>query len=130
MTVRRKPPPLRARGLCVLGALLAPVTTAVAQPGMAPAFDVQIDGCVLPGKDCDPADEVIRSGGWVRDEMRRRPLRAFGPDEVLAGLRPGARVRLLATLRLNEGLVLVRSVIPAERPRGDDPPPPAQESPR
>jgi len=141
---------LCARGLCALGALLTLVTTAVAQPGSMRAFDVQIDGCVLPGKACDPADEVIkmrvgerevsfaldklivirggRSGGWVRDELRRRPLRAYGPDEVLNGLRPGARVRLSATLRLSEGLVLVRAVNPAEEPGADTPP--AQESPR
>jgi hypothetical protein len=134
---RHRSPAARRPLACTLAAaVLAVAAAALAQ--RTPALDVRLDGCVLPGGGCEPSTDVMtlrvadrdlsfamsqlavtrgnRSGGWVRDEMRLRPMRAHGPEEVLRSLRPGARVRMLATARLGERLLLVRSVEPLGEP--------------
>jgi len=92
---------------------------------------IELDGCVEPAKDCPTRDVVtlnegkrklsfavetlrVRSGhatsGGVLEEMKLRPLRVHGDDELVHRLTAGAHLRIRAALRLRERYLIVQAV--------------------
>jgi len=121
--------------------LLATVLAASNASARAPLpLRIELDGCVQPMPGCEARDvitlnegnrklsfavETLRllssthaTSGSVLAEMRLRPIRVNGPDEVVHRLTPGARVRMRAALRLQQRYMLVQSVEPRESPSG------------
>jgi len=121
--------------------LVAAVLTASNAAARAPLpLRIELDGCVQPTPGCETRDvitlnegdrklsfavETLRllssthaTSGSVLAEMRLRPIRVNGPDEVVHRLTPGARVRMRAALRLRQRYMLVQSVEPRESPSG------------
>src|SRR5262249_44704288 len=99
-------------------------------------LQVELDGCVEPAQACATRDVVtlndgnrrlsfavealrLRSSshatsGGVLAEMKLRPLRVHGPDELVHRLTPGAQVRVRGALRLRERYLIVQSVEPRQ----------------
>jgi hypothetical protein len=114
----------------ILGAIIA--ASSAAARGLP--LQIELDGCVQPTPECESRDvvtlnegnrklafavETLRllsstraTGGGVLTEMKVRPLRVHGPDEVVHRLAPGTRLRVRAALRLHERYLLVQSVEP------------------
>ena len=115
--------------------VVAAVLTASSAVAAALPRQIELDGCVEPATACTTNDVVtlnegkrklsfavetlrLRSThgttGGVLQEMKLRPLRVHGPDELVHRLAPGAHVRVRAALRLKERYLLLQSVEPRE----------------
>ena len=124
----------RRRTLCravILGAIIA----ASGAAARVLPLQIEFDGCVQPMPECESRDVVTlnegdrklafaveklrlissthATSGGVLNEMKVRPLRVHGPDEVVHRLAAGTRLRIRAGLRLRERYLLVQSVEPA-----------------
>jgi hypothetical protein len=113
--------------------LIAVVSVSSAAARVVP-LRVELDGCVQPTPACDARDVVTLNEGdrkltfavetlrilsssaatssGLLTEMKLRPLRVYGPDELVQRLTSGARLRVRAALRLRERYLLVQSVEP------------------
>ena len=117
--------------LTLLG-VLAMVATAGAR---ALPLNVELDGCVMPAPACETVRDVITlnehdrklsfavetlhlrsttraTTGSILTEMQLRPLRLYGPDELVARVKPGARLRIRAALRLGDRYMMLTAVEP------------------
>jgi hypothetical protein len=117
--------------------LLATVASLVSAqpPGKGPMVPqiVEIDGCVLPAEGCEKealevldlsvGDRMIRLavsemrvvsgtqlGARVLADLRGRPVRLMGPDDLTAQLAPGSRLRLRASLRSGTHMLFLQGV--------------------
>jgi hypothetical protein len=124
------PPPLRSLGVALLVTILAGSAVAAGLPLM-----IELDGCVMPAPACADTRNVVTlrdndrkipfavdvlrlrsttraTTGAVLTEMKLRPQRVHGPDELMNRLTPGARLRVRAAVRLREMYMLLQSVEP------------------
>ena len=112
--------------------LVAAVLTASNAAARGLPLQIELDGCVEPAKDCATQDVVtlnegdrklsfavetlrLRSSshatsGGVLAEMKLRPLRVHGPEELVHRLMPGAHLRVRGALRLRERYLIVQAV--------------------
>ena len=117
------------RAVAVVLVTLLPAAGAAAR-GLP--LTVELDGCVAPTTACSTRDvvelnagkrklsfavETLRvvstshaTSGGVLAEMKLRPLRLHGPDELLHRLEPGAHVRMRGALRLRDRYLIVQAV--------------------
>jgi hypothetical protein len=119
----------------LVAALLAAAGTSMARGPFADRpILVEASVCALPGAACPDPDEVLRlvvrgketrtrvtdlvvldgsmTSGTMLAELRLRPARLIGPDEVLEKLTPGTPLRLRAVVRLGARHLFVESLSP------------------
>lgn len=99
-------------------------------------LDLLLDVCVLPAESCanvhevmtvtiDDKDEkfaimrteVLRGSprtGSIQTELTLRPMKAYGPKEIMAKLTTGAKVRIRAQTRLASRMMMIQSVEPSK----------------
>jgi len=107
------------------------------QPYGSVPLDLLLDVCVLPADDCGPTHDVMTlsvdgkplevgvlrteiltggpGAGAVQTELTLRPMRAVGPADLLKQLTPGARLRMRASTRMADRMMLVSSVEPSKK---------------
>jgi len=128
---------LPVKAVAALAAVLA-VSNASAR-GLP--LSIELHGCILPAPACPPERDVVTltvgdgklsfgveklrllshvraSTAGVLHEMKMRPVRVHGPDELLHRLTPGAHVRVGAFLRLSQHYMILKSVEPEPEPEG------------
>jgi len=119
-----------------MGIRLVLVVVTVLTAGSAAArglpLRVELDGCVEPASGCRARDVVTlnagdrklsfaverlrvlstthATSGGLLAEMRRRPVRVTGPEDLVGRLTPGARLRVRALLRMHERYMMLQGV--------------------
>jgi hypothetical protein len=122
-----------AVSLLVFAALVSVAGARPPDKGTALPQVVEIDGCVLPADGCEKGalevldlsvgDQTIRLavremrvvsgtqlGASLLADLRGRPVRLMGPDDLTARLTPGSRLRLRATLRSGTHMLFLQGV--------------------